>query len=65
MEDLEGQLRDYINVSPLIGMALASRKVTYGELCTVVSVEGLHDIVETFLVDSHNRRVIHKQSKDD
>jgi len=38
-------------------MVLSSGKATLAELSTVISLEGLHDLIEVVLVDAHNARL--------
>jgi len=50
-----------VNVPPTIASAVASGRVTYAELATVLGVEDLHDVLEIAAVDAHNRRVMSKR----
>ena len=55
------QFLDYVNVPPLIGMALSRSKEPAGTLHalqTTLSIEDLHDLLEVALVDAHNARII-------
>jgi hypothetical protein len=59
-------LREYINVSPKIGLVVSSRLATLIELGTVYGTEDLEDFIEIILTDSYNRRqVAKKQNGDD
>lgn len=62
--DTEGDLAEYVNVPPTIGMAVSSGKATMAELATVLTVEDLHDILEIIAVDAHNQRVLANRRKD-
>jgi hypothetical protein len=55
-----GELADYVNVPPLIGMAISGDFALLGPLSTSLSVEDLHDILEVKRVDAHNRRLVAK-----
>ena len=59
-----GDLIDYPNVPPMIGMAISGRPELLVALNTVLSVEDLHDILEVIAVDAHNRRILRKKDED-
>lgn len=42
----------------MIGYVVSSGKASYTELCTVLGLEDLYDIVEIVSVDAHNSRII-------
>jgi hypothetical protein len=60
--DEVGGLADYPNVPTLIAIALSAGQphVTLRELQTVYSLEDLYDLVEVYLVNAHNARLIAK-----
>lgn len=54
-----------MNVPPTIGMVVSSGKATYAELCTVIGLEGLYDLIEIIMVDAYNDQVMRKKRKAD
>jgi hypothetical protein len=51
---------DYVNVPPLLGMALSGDMTLIGPLSSVLGLEDLHDIIEVRRIDGHNARLIRK-----
>jgi hypothetical protein len=49
----------------MIGLVLANRPEIYPALHTVLSVEDLHDVVESILIDAHNSNLVTKQQEQD
>ena len=56
-----GDLAEYVNVPPLIGMALSMEPMLIEPLSTTLGLEDLHDLLEVRAVDSENERIVSKR----
>lgn len=59
-DEAPGGLIDYVNVPPLLGMAISGQPELLAHLSTTLGLEDLHDILEVRRIDAHNARVIRK-----
>jgi hypothetical protein len=62
-EDGGGNLTEYVNIPPRIGMVISCGKATLTELQTVYGLEDLYNLIEIITIDAHNQRVLRKQAE--
>jgi hypothetical protein len=54
-------LKDYPNVSGLIGAVVSTGLATLNELGTVYGIEDCYDMIEIDLINAENRAILRKQ----
>ena len=60
-----GNLLEYPNVTPRLGMLYSHDKSLIGPLTSTLGIEDMYDLIEVVLIDSHNDRVLAKARRED